>query len=59
MKVDSWFGKIPWSRERLPTPVFCTVHSSILYSPWGQQESDTTERLSLHFLSLSCEMTSL
>ena len=35
------------------------THSSILYSPWGQKESDTTERLSLHFLSLSCEMTSL
>ena len=36
------------------------THSSILawripwavYSPWGRKESDTTERLSLHFTSL-------
>ena len=31
------------------------THSSVLawiipYSPWGRKESDTTERLSLHFL---------
>ena len=22
-KFDSWVGKVPWRRERLPTPVFC------------------------------------
>ena len=32
--------EIPWTEE--PT-----------YSPWGRQESDTTERLHFHF-SLSC-----
>ena len=81
---DSWVGKIPWRRDRLPTPVFlgfpcgstgkestCNVGDlgSIpglrrspgeekgywprefhgLYSLWGHKESDTTERLSLHF----------
>ena len=35
--------KIPWTEE--PGRVGC--------SPWGRQESDTTERLNFHF-SLSC-----
>ena len=37
----------PWSRERLPTSVFWPGEFHGLYSPWGCQESDTTERLSL------------
>ena len=41
------FGKIPWRRERLPTPVFWPGEFYGLYSPWGHKESDTTERLSL------------
>ena len=44
---DSWVGKIPWRRERLPTPVFWPGEFHGLYSPWGHKESDTTERLSL------------
>ena len=36
-------GKIPWRRERLPTPVFWPGEKS----PWGRKESDTIERLSL------------
>ena len=44
---DPWVGKIPWSRERLPTPVFWTGEFHGLYSPWGRKESDTTEKLSL------------
>ena len=45
-------GKIPWRRERLPTPVFLPgefhgQRSLAGYSPWGHKESDTTERLSL------------
>ena len=44
---DPWVGKIPWSRERLPTPVFWTGEFHGLYSPWGRKESDTTEQLSL------------
>ena len=39
--------KIPWRRERLPTPVFWPGEFHGLYSPWGREESDTTEWLSL------------
>ena len=42
-----WVGKIPWRRERLPTPVFWPGESHRRYSPWGPKESDTTEWLSL------------
>ena len=39
---DPWVGKIPWRRERLPTPVFwpgdCLRHGS-------RKESDVTEKL--------------
>ena len=45
---DSWVGKIPWKRERLPIPVFWPGEFYGLYSPWGYKESDITERLSLH-----------
>ena len=48
---DSWVGKIPWRRERLPTPVFWPGECQGLYSPWGRKESDTTVRL---LLTLSC-----
>ena len=42
---ETWVGKIPWRRERLPTPVFWSreFHGC----PWGYKESDMTERLSL------------
>ena len=42
---DPWVGKIPWRRERLPTPVFWPGEFHGLYP----KESDTTERFSLHF----------
>ena len=45
---DPRVGKIPWRRERLPTPVFWLGEFHGLYSPWGHKESDTTEWL--HFL---------
>ena len=47
--VLSWVGKIPWRRERLPTPVFWPREFHGLYSSWGHKESDMTEHLSLHF----------
>ena len=50
---DPWVGKIPWRRERLPTPVFWPGEFHGLYNPWGRQESDMTEQLSL---SLSGEL---
>ena len=40
-----WAGKIPWRRERLPTPIFWPGEFHGLYSPWGHKESDTTEQL--------------
>ena len=47
---DPWVGKIPWRRERLPTPVFWPGEFQGLYSPRGHKESDINERLSLfHF----------
>ena len=46
---DPWVGKIPWRRERLPTPVFWPGEFHGLYRPWGDKGSDT-ESLSLHFI---------
>ena len=48
---ETWVGKIPWRRERLPTPVFWPRKFHGLYSPWGHKELDTTERLSLSLFS--------
>ena len=49
-----------WRRQWQPTPVLlpgkshgCGQRSLVDYSPWGHEESDTTERLHFHF-SLSC-----
>ena len=46
--LDPWIGKIPWRREWQPTLVFLpgkshSWRSLAGYSPWGHQESDTTE----------------
>ena len=41
------FGKIPWRRERLPTPVFWPAEFHGPYSPLDHKESDTTTWLSL------------
>ena len=32
---NPWVGKIPWRRERLPTPVFWPGEFHGLYSPWA------------------------
>ena len=44
---DPLVGKMPWRRERLPTPVFWPRGFHGLYSPWGRKELDTTEQLTL------------
>ena len=49
---DPWVGKFPQRRKWQPTPVFLPGKSHgrrnpVGYSPWGQKELDTTERL--HF----------
>ena len=46
---NRWVGKIPWRRERLPTPVFWPGEFHGLYSPWGCQESDASFTFTLHF----------
>ena len=52
---NPWVGKIPWRRERLPTPVFWPGEFHGLYSPWGRKELDTTKQLSLYFIEdLQC-----
>ena len=47
-----WVRKMPWRRERTPTPVFWPREFHGLHSPWGRRESETTEWLSFS-LSLS------
>ena len=42
-EFDPWVGKIPWRRERLPTPVFWPEELHGLCSPWGCKESEMTE----------------
>ena len=44
---ETWVAKIPWRRERLPTPVLWPGEFHGLYRPRGCKESDVTERLSL------------
>ena len=48
---DLWVGKIPWRRKWQYTPVLLPEkahgqRSLAGYSPWGCEESDTTEQLS-------------
>ena len=55
---DPWVGKIPWKREWQPTSVIWSEKSHGKrslegYRPWGHQESDTTEQLSIHTLPMS------
>ena len=50
---DPWVWKIPWRRKRLLTPESLPgkshgQRSLADYSLWGQKESDTNERLSMH-----------
>ena len=50
-----WVGKIPWRRERLPTPVFWPGEFHGLHSPWDLKESDKTEWLLLS-VQFSCSV---
>ena len=58
-RVNTWAVRcLSWRRQWHPTPVFLPGKSHgrrslVGCSPWGRQESDTTERLHFHF-SLSC-----
>ena len=53
-RFSPWVGNIPWRREWEPTPVFLPgephgQRNLAGFSPWGHKESDTTERLTLHY----------
>ena len=50
---EPWLGKIPWRGKWKPTPVFLPgkfhgQRSLVGYSPWGHNESDTTEHTRVH-----------
>ena len=47
-RFDTWVGKIPWRRERLPSPVFWLGEFRGLYSPWSRKEPDTTRDFHFH-----------
>ena len=58
IQVRSLGWKIPWRKERLPTPVFLPGNiygqrSLAGYSSWGCKELDTTEWLTLFILFFS------
>ena len=49
-EFDPWVGKIPWRKERIPTPVllpaeFHGQRSLLGYSPWDHKDSDMTDWL--------------
>ena len=48
--VQSLGWKIPWRRERLPTPVFWPGEFHGLHRPWGCKESDTTLCISVEVI---------
>ena len=53
LRFDPRVGKIPWRREWQPTPEFLPgkshgQRSLVGYNPWGHNELDTTELLSMH-----------
>ena len=40
---ETWVGKVPWRREKLPIPVFWPGELHGLYDPWGHKVLDVTE----------------
>ena len=56
-KFNPWVGKIPRRKKQQPTPVSLSGNyhgqrNPVGYSPWGDGELDTAERLSTRFYSL-------
>ena len=61
-KESAWVRKIPWRREWQPTPVslpgeFRGQKNLVDYNPWGCEELDTTEQLSLTPRKNHCDVT--
>ena len=54
---ETWVQSLGWEdplkKGKVPTPAFWPGEFHGLYSPWGHKESDTTERLSLHFINVT------
>ena len=48
---DPWVGKIPWRRERLPTPSFWPRGFHGLYRPWGGKQTQLSDFHFSHFLN--------
>ena len=48
---DPWVGKIPWRRERLPTPVFWPREFQGLYSPCVAKSWTWLRDFHSHFIS--------
>jgi len=50
---ETWVRSLGWEdaleKGNIPTLVFWPGKFHVLYSPWGHKESDTTERISLHY----------
>ena len=46
-RFDPWVRKIPWRSEHLPTMALWPGEFRGLYSPWGHEELDTIEQISL------------
>ena len=57
--VQSQVGKIPWRRERLPTPIVWPGEFHGLYSSWCCKELDMTEQLSLYTSPVSAVHSAL
>ena len=47
-------GKIPWRKERLPTPVFWPGESHGLYSPWGCKKKKKRKKEKERKSSMKC-----
>ena len=52
--VQLWTRKIPWRRERLPTPVFWPGEFHELYSLWGHKNH--TQMRDFHFIFKSYDL---
>ena len=48
-QFTAWVGKIPWRRERLPTPVFWPGEFHGLYSPWVTKSQTRLSNFHFHF----------
>ena len=56
---DPWIGKIPWRRERRPTPVFWPGEFHGLYGPLGSQRVKHNRAAFTHIQSLKNRPTKL